>query len=110
MHETIEVTIVRNIELEPGFACSSCEWASTDDDELEKSYECGNCGTQFRHSESMDGESTRCPDCNRFSAVLYEATCPECGEEANAMSVADCPQCGETIKPEDLQDHMQDCM
>lgn len=43
-------------------------------------YECGECGSPFTRDGSADGDSNRCPDCNKFGGKLADLACPECGE------------------------------
>lgn len=63
--------------------CASCEVEFTDADADQGQgglYECGECGSTFSRGNSADGDSNRCPDCNRFGAKLADLACPECGE------------------------------
>lgn len=43
-------------------------------------YECGDCGTRYTRGTSADGESHRCPDCNKFGAKVADVGCPDCEE------------------------------
>lgn len=52
--------------------CTDCDTPLDDDAETEPLYECGQCGTTFGKSGSADGESARCPDCNKFSSRIGE--------------------------------------
>lgn len=108
MAETITVTLEKVLDVEPGFGCSTCEWAAEDDADCEMKYECGSCGTEFLRSESSDGDSNRCPDCNKFGAKLYLA-CPDCGDEAGPASIVYCPVCDEPVQAASAQDHVNDC-
>ena len=63
--------------------CEGCEAEFTDEDADQGQgplYECGECGTQFTRDNSADGDSNRCPDCNKFGAKMADLACPECGE------------------------------
>lgn len=56
-------------------------------------YECGTCGTTFGRYESSDGDSNRCPDCNRFGAKLHDG-CPDgCADEPEDVDVDVCTKC-----------------
>ena len=44
-------------------------------------YECV-CGTVYNRWYSADGESHRCPDCNKFGAKVADFACELCGESA----------------------------
>ena len=60
--------------------CDSCDEISpAGDDLLQTLYECGECGTRYTQDASADGDSNRCPDCNRFGARVGDA-CPACCE------------------------------
>jgi hypothetical protein len=63
--------------------CGGCEAEFTDADADQGQgalYECGECGNPFSRGNSADGDSNRCPDCNRFGAKLAEFACPDCNE------------------------------
>lgn len=64
------------------YRCSDCdgEYSEEDADQGQGPlYECGECGTRFTRDDSADGNSNRCPDCNRFAAKVADLACPECG-------------------------------
>jgi len=63
--------------------CADCGAEYTDDGADQGQgplYECGDCGTRFTRDGSADGDSNRCPDCNRFGAKAADLACSECGE------------------------------
>ena len=109
-YSVIDRTAALTITLlvESGMVCSSCEWASESDEDCENKYECGSCGTEFLRSESSDGDSNRCPNCNKFGAVLYTA-CPECGDEVGPGDVIVCPACDEFVNVEHVDIHYRSC-
>jgi DNA-directed RNA polymerase subunit RPC12/RpoP len=96
------------LDVESGFGCTSCDWAAEDDADCEPKYECGSCGTEFLRSESSDGDSNRCPDCNKFGSKLYLA-CPECEDETQTMDIVHCPICDDPLQPSYAQDHVWTC-
>lgn len=58
--------------------CGSCDHLFDADDAGGPVYECGRCGTSFAREDSADGDSSRCPNCNIFSAKVADLACPEC--------------------------------
>lgn len=58
--------------------CPECEAEIV---ELTKLYECGSCGEVFGRDDSADGDSNRCPQCNKFAALSEQVQCPECGAQ-----------------------------
>jgi putative DNA primase/helicase len=62
------------------FVCDNCEDDFDDDSEAESLYECAECGSRFTRSNSADGDSHRCPDCNKFGHKVSDAGCPSCGD------------------------------
>lgn len=61
--------------------CPECGWVGHGVDvETDKLYECESCGAKFSESNSSDGGSSRCPQCNKFSHKLADYCCPECYE------------------------------
>src|SRR5579862_7857353 len=75
------------------FFCTECNsFVGQDDAQEEDQYECGNCsGDPFTRGESADGDSNRCPDCNKFGARTDpRLVCPQCatGLETSAEVVS----------------------
>ena len=71
------------MEKKTGYKCQDCDTIIDPDDgsDLEVPlYECNSCGTVFNRDNSADGESHRCPDCNKFGAKLADKSCPACQE------------------------------
>lgn len=66
-------------ESKPEFRCPQCD-ETFDECDAETVYECQDCGTTFNRDNSSDGNSHRCPDCNKFAAKLTDNGCPHCGE------------------------------
>jgi predicted RNA-binding Zn-ribbon protein involved in translation (DUF1610 family) len=62
--------------------CPSCE-AAVDEDELVAVYDCGACGETFSRDNSADGDSNRCPSCNKFAGLSDQKACPDCGEASD---------------------------
>jgi predicted RNA-binding Zn-ribbon protein involved in translation (DUF1610 family) len=79
--------------------CQSCEEVIEDPVTL---YECGECGTIFSRENSADGNSHKCPDCNRFAAKLTAHGCPDCEEEDGCEQVMAVDADGEWIVIEDM--------
>ncbi len=81
--------------------CTECEQVV---EEPEPCYECSSCGSSFSRSNSADGMSHRCPDCNKFGAKTTERGCPDCQSEVVTEMVGECPDCGETLFEASLVD------
>lgn len=104
--DTDELLEMKDAEIEWGWACTSCDFATTDD--VEDSFECGGCGRTFTRSDSYDGDSNKCPDCRKFSSKLGPR-CGECDEEVERVDVVICPRCEEYIAVEKIGTHFFDC-
>lgn len=91
------------IEAKTVRVCEACEAAVDPEEEGPALYECGSCGTTFNRDGSADGDSSRCPDCLKFSAKVGDASCPECGEGPLGEEEQrwECPECGELHETED---------
>ena len=76
--------IVAEIIKETQRGCPDCQKVG-DDIEPEPLYECSSCGDTFSKSNSADGESHRCPQCNKFGAKVSDEGCPECNVELEDM-------------------------
>ena len=63
-----------------GYQCNQCHEVFDEDMSDSPIYECGQCTTRYNREGSADGDSNRCPDCNKFGAKVHERACPECGE------------------------------
>ncbi|MCA1571018.1 MAG: hypothetical protein LC798_11995 [Chloroflexi bacterium] len=59
--------------------CTDCETLFDHANAGAAAYECSRCGTAFTRDDSADGDSSRCPSCNIFSAKISDLSCPECG-------------------------------
>lgn len=57
--------------------CESCTAVCMPEDAGPAVYECGGCGA-FNRDQSADGDSSRCPSCNKFAGKLHDRSCPEC--------------------------------
>ena len=81
------------------YKCTSCDHIDTD--HAGSQYECSSCGTTFNREHSADGDSHRCPDCNKFAGRTgVEYTCIDCGEEAEECFAVECPMCNELFDTE----------
>jgi len=60
------------------YECQACDHQFNDGDEGGPLYECSGCGTSFTREDSADGDSNRCPNCNKFGAKVADLTCPMC--------------------------------
>lgn len=90
------------------YQCAECE-AFAEDESEEKKYECGSCGTEFTRDNSADGDSNRCPDCNKFAGKLYDNTCPECEDgEQEPVECVSCPWCHEDFRDDDFEEHLDE--
>jgi transposase-like protein len=69
--------------------CSSCDAIVVEDEVSEvPRYECGDCGDTFSREDSSDGDSNRCPNCNKFAAKCEDtAYCGECEDELDCRLV-----------------------
>ena len=103
----IQVTI--SCEEVSGYVCASCGFALGKDDDLDPKYECGSCGSEFTRSESADGDSHRCPYCNKFGAKTFDAACPECGEGMDPGLALVCPKCDELRGEDSMAEHYIEC-
>ena len=73
------------------YKCTDCGDIAAESSE-EVLYECGNCGP-FIRSNSADGDSNRCPQCNKFGAKLADEACESC--EAAGVEKTDAYHCTE---------------
>ncbi len=85
-------------ELDPAefvknFYCKTCEEVR-DEGDLTKKYECSSCGEEFTRENSADGDSNRCPQCNKFGAIQSENVCNDCEEECEETETQECGECG----------------
>ena len=64
---------------DPRLVCDACEEFVHESDVDSPLYECGGCGERYTRENSADGDSNRCPDCNKFGAKVADYGCPECG-------------------------------
>ena len=90
------------IALRTAYRCDSCDeiWDETLGEPL---YECGECGTIFSRSNSADGGSHRCPQCNRFAGKLADDGCIECETgEVEEVQALECPHCKELHEPDHI--------
>lgn len=69
-------------EVQDGWHCLECgEYFPDDGNDVDVAlYECGNCGARFNRNNSADGDSSRCPDCGKFSGKVAARSCPMCEE------------------------------
>jgi DNA-directed RNA polymerase subunit RPC12/RpoP len=96
------------IDEEERYFCASCE-VGYEEDQTETVYECGSCGTTFTRADSADGDSNRCPDCNKFGAKSGERACSECGETVELTTCAECSRCDAWVGLSELAGHFADC-
>ena len=79
---------------EDAYQCISCDVIR--DDFTECLYNCGSCGCTFTKDQSEDGESNRCPECNKFSSKEADYACADCElSETNPVTAYACPTCNE---------------
>jgi DNA-directed RNA polymerase subunit RPC12/RpoP len=105
----IQVTLTFQVEEMAAMICTDCDYCLSLDDDLDPRYECGSCGEEFNRSESADGDSNRCPSCNKFGAKIADADCPECGEGMERDIALICPRCNSSHHPDAMADHIIDC-
>ena len=76
------------------YQCQSCDTIVEEpaDDPI---HDCRQCGNTFVRSQSADGESNRCPECNRFAAKTAHHSCPECEGELQEVEARQCPECNQ---------------
>jgi hypothetical protein len=87
--------------------CEECEKGFEKED-TEPKYECQSCG-EFTRSGSADGDSNRCPECNKFGAATGEMVCLECGGDTDIETCGVCPNCDEWIALSVLAGHVIEC-
>lgn len=95
--------------------CPDCD-EPLEDDNTEPRYECQQCGTTFGKSNSADSESSRCPDCNKFSSRAGEThegcdadvadaetkyRCADCSEVYDEKEEAEKCECGDEVEDDD---------
>ena len=89
-----------------GHTCPGCERVFSPDSETESGYECDNCGTQFTRTNSADGSSHRCPDCNKFAHKSDTPFCPDCEEPLEEATLAQ-NAAGEWVTEETAEDEAE---
>lgn len=73
--------VADGLEILNGHKCESCDEILEEGSAIEVPlYECGSCGTIFNRDNSADGDSHRCPDCNKFGSKVSDTSCSECQE------------------------------
>ena len=75
------------------FYCEKCGEVK-DEGDLTTKYECSSCGSEYTRENSADGDSNRCPDCNKFGTLQHENACDSCEEEVLEVDVVECQDCG----------------
>jgi rRNA maturation endonuclease Nob1 len=94
------------IAVAPAYWCTACD---EEIDDPEPGYECASCGEQFVRSNSSDGESNRCPTCNKFGAKIADVVCPSCFEQVDEQEMASCPRCDSLTPVESFVEHYLEC-
>lgn len=84
------------------FYCKECEEVK-EEDELQPKYNCGSCGEEFTRENSADGDSNRCPSCNKFGAIECDNACDSCENEVEEVDVIECEDCGAFTPVEDAK-------
>jgi len=74
--------------------CEHCD-EYIDEGETTTIYECSSCGEEFNREDSADGDSNRCPSCNKFGAISVEDACTSCGLETRRVNAVMCLKCNE---------------
>ncbi len=95
------------LEAVRAYKCTDCGDIAAEASE-EVLYDCGNDGP-FIRSNSADGDSNRCPECNKFGAKVADEACGSCQaagvEEIDAYH---CTGCGAYFEEPD-DDECPDC-
>src|SRR6266498_3785859 len=101
-----EITLNVEVADVAGWMCEDCE-ESFEYAPESPLYECAECGVRFTHEGSADGDSHRCPECNKFAAKIADFGCPQCGDgEVEPFDGHQCPGCDEVfINISDLMEH-----
>jgi hypothetical protein len=100
--------LVANIETAPGFLCEYCD-ALSDESAGCPLYDCESCGSRFNRDDSADGDSSRCPTCNKFSAKTADDSCAECGSgPVDEVTLAMCPICEDWVIRDEIAKHIMD--
>ena len=82
------------IEIIEGWMCTECGLV-TDAPSEEPAYECGACGETFTRENSADGDSHRCPHCNRFAGKLHDNAYRDCDGETEEVQAFECSECAQ---------------
>jgi DNA-directed RNA polymerase subunit RPC12/RpoP len=93
------------------YKCQDCRaLTAMDGTDVEPLYECNSCGTMFVKSNSADGESHRCPVCNKFASKVTDTGCVDCGEgELEVIDGYVCEGCDEAFEDENgYKEHLKD--
>lgn len=69
-------------EAQTAWLCPGCDEVIEEPVTL---YECGECGTIFSRENSADGNSHKCPDCQKFAGKLTTHGCSDCDEECEEV-------------------------
>ena len=93
------VILYKDLAGEEKFLCEHCD-EYKEEGELTTIYECSSCGEMFSREGSADGDSNRCPSCNKFGAISVEDACPECEDETKQVIAMMCPKCEEYFHEE----------
>lgn len=96
----------QEIYVAPAYWCEACH---EEIDDPEPGYECGACGEQFVRSASSDGESNRCPTCNKFGAKIADVVCPSCYEAVDEQEMVSCPRCDNLAPAGTFVAHFLEC-
>lgn len=88
--------LTKDAKPEIRYLCHECD--ELNDEPGEALHECGACDITFTRSNSANGGSNRCPDCNRFSSKKADTSCASCEEgEVEEVTVYHCGMCGEDV-------------
>lgn len=94
--------------------CAYCDTAHEVDDALAAGqlYECGECGQAFNRGNSADGDSHRCPSCNRFGSRYDDGepkmSCPDCtGEPVELKDMIVCDECDKPVDEDAWESHVK---
>ena len=99
---------MRMVTISDGYFCDTC---GNETETTEPYYICPGCQMEFARSESRDGDSNHCPECNKFSTWQGQA-CAECGQQIDEEKdkIYSCNICNnfQTDVAEEMEEHLCD--
>jgi len=98
----------KKLDTRQGWRCESCDRVFRSEAEASTGYECQNCSTEFTRESSADGDSHRCPDCNKFASRSETPFCPDCGEPLTEAELVKDEATGEWMDVDDYESRQEE--